>query len=211
MRRKISRLKNSKQHSHKGFTLIEIMIVLAILGFGLTLGVSRFSNRSGELRAVLRKSTVLSRELHTRAKLNGVTYRLVVDLGDGGPKSKQMMYVEKGTGATVIKDRDLDEEEDDDEENPRPKDFQRDSHILKNPIQIPRGVYISEVEINRIEKPFSQGVAYIHYLPQGLVEEAAIHFKGTTGDQKWTISIHPLTGRAEVLSPSMRLQELQNQ
>lgn len=209
MRRKTSPLKTSK-----GFTLIEIMIVLAILGFGLTLGVSRFSNRSSELRAVLRKSTVLSRELHTRAKLNGVTYRMVVDLGEGGPKANQSIYVEKGSGASVIKDRDLEAEKEaalNKDENPEPKDFQRDTHLLKQPIQIPRGVYISEVEINRIEKPFSDGVAYIHYLPQGLVEEAAIHLKGTTGDQKWTISIHPLTGRAEVLSPSMRLQELQNQ
>jgi general secretion pathway protein H len=190
------------------------MIVLAILGFGLTLGVSRFSNRSSELRAVLRKSTVLSRELHTRAKLNGVAYRMVVDLGEGGPKATQSIYVEKGSGASVIKDRDLEAEKEaalNKDENPEPKDFQRDTHLLKQPIQIPRGVYISEVEINRIEKPFSDGVAYIHYLPQGLVEEAAIHLKGTTGDQKWTISIHPLTGRAEVLSPSMRLQELQNQ
>jgi general secretion pathway protein H len=139
---------------------------------------------------------------------------MVVDLGEGGPKATQSIYVEKGSGASVIKDRDLEAEKEaalNKDENPEPKDFQRDTHLLKQPIQIPRGVYISEVEINRIEKPFSDGVAYIHYLPQGLVEEAAIHLKGTTGDQKWTISIHPLTGRAEVLSPSMRLQELQNQ
>lgn len=194
----------------RGFTLIEIMIVLAILGFGLTIAVSRFSNRSGELRAVLRKTVVLSRELHTRAKLNGVTYRMVLDLGEGGPTSSQTIYVERGTGSTVVKDRD-EEEPEEDEENPRPKDFQRDGGILRQPLKIPQGVYISEVEINRIEKPLSQGLAYIHYLPQGLVEEAAIHLKRVQGNQKWTISIHPLTGKAEVLSPSMRLEELQSQ
>lgn len=185
------------------------MIVLAILGFGLTLAVNRLSNRTGELRAVLRKTTVLSRELHTRAKLNGVTYRMVIDLGEGGPNSNQTIYVERGSQASVIKDQEVDEE--DDEENPSPKEFQRDVELLKRPISIPRGIYISEVEINRIEKPFSQGVAYIHYLSQGLVEEAAIHLKREKSDQKWTISIHPLTGRAEVLSPSMRLEELKSQ
>lgn len=194
----------------RGFTLIEIMIVLAILGFGLTLAVNRLTNRSGELRAVLRKTVVLSRELHTRAKLNGVTYRLVLDLGEGGPNSTQSIYVERGNGATVIKDQEL-EEEDIDEENPPPKDFQRDTDLLKKPLKLPRGIYISEVEINRIEQPLTQGLAYIHYLSQGLVEEAAIHLKKADNDQKWTISIHPLTGRAEVLSPSMRLQELQSQ
>lgn len=194
-----------------GFTLIEIMIVLAILGFGLTLAVSRFSNRSGELRAVLRKTTVLSRELHTRAKLNGVTYRMVLDLGEGGPKASQTIYVERGTGATVIKDQEIEEGAEEDEENPAPKEFQRDVDLLKEPIKIPRGVYISEVEINRIEKPLTQGLAYIHYLSQGLVEEAAIHLRRAESEQKWTISIHPLTGRAEVLSPSMKLEELRSQ
>lgn len=195
----------------RGFTLIEIMIVLAILGFGLTIAVNRLSNRSGELRAVLRKTVVLSRELHTRAKLNGVTYRLVLDMGEGGPNSAQSIYVEKGNGATVIKDRELEEEQTNDKDKPPPKDFQRDTSLLKKPIKLPRGVYISEVEINRIERPLSQGLAYIHYMPQGLVEEAAIHLQGAQEDQRWTISIHPLTGRAEILSPSMRLQELQSQ
>lgn len=202
-----------KANHAQGFTLIEIMIVLAILAFGMTLAISRLSNKSGELRAVLRKTVVLSRELHTRAKLNGVTYRMVIDLGDGGPQSSQGIYVERGTSASVIKDRDLKEEEEqeEDEENPRPKDFQRDTELLKKPILLPRGVYISEVEINRIERPVTQGVTYIHYLSQGLVEEAAIHLKGDGTEQKWTISIHPLTGKAEILSPSMRLQELQTQ
>ncbi|NCN95670.1 MAG: type II secretion system protein [Bdellovibrionales bacterium] len=201
--------------SSQGFTLIEIMIVLAILGFALTMGIGRLTNRSGELRAVLRKTTVLSRELHTRAKLNGVTYRMVIDLGEGGPNSTQSIYVEKGSGASVIKDSEKEAEDlknlSEEEKKALTKDFTVDSHILKNPLQIPKDVYISEVEINRVEKPMTQGKAYIHYLSQGLVEEAAIHILRPESNQKWTISIHPLTGRAEVLSPSMRLEEMKNQ
>ncbi|HAG91528.1 MAG TPA: hypothetical protein DCL41_06635 [Bdellovibrionales bacterium] len=196
---------------NQGFTLIEIMIVLSIIGFGLTMAISRFTNRSGELRAVLRKTTVLSREIHTRAKLGGVTYRMVLDLGDGGPKATQSIYVEKGIDASVIREKDEDAEKNLPEEEKASDGFHKDSDLLKNPIPIPRDVYISEVEINRVEKPISQGKAYIHYMPQGLVEEAAIHIVRPESNQKWTISIHPLTGRAEVLTPSMRLEEMQDQ
>jgi general secretion pathway protein H len=192
------------------------MIVLVILGFGLTLAVNKITNKSGELRAVLRKTVVLSRELHTRAKLNGVTYRLVIDLGEGGPHSHQKLYVEKGSDASVIT-------EDSSEENLHPADsrdkeeaktksaFVEDNDLLKEPIEIPPEVYIAQVELNRVEKPVTRGLAYIHYLPQGLVEEAAIHLQRVEGEQRWTISIAPLTGRAEVVSPSMTLKELKSQ
>lgn len=198
-----------------GFTLIEIMIVLVILGLGLTLGISKLTNRSGELRAVLRKTVVLSRELHVRSKLNGVTYRLVIDLGEGGPNSSQSIWVEKGSSASVVKTSSKEVEKnlnDRLEEDVTPKEFSKDSTLLKEDLKLPRGMYFREVEISRVKGGINKGIAYIHYMPQGLAEESAIHIESTTNkQQKWTISIHPLTGRAEVLSPSMRLEDLQEQ
>ena len=59
--------------------------------------------------------------------------------------------------------------------------------------------------------PITTGKAFIHYMPQGLVEESAIHLKSDSGG-KWTIAIHPLTGKAELISgDSMSLKDMSKQ
>ncbi len=69
---------------------------------------------------------------------------------------------------------------------------------------------IDKVELTRVKGPVVRGKAFIHYLPQGLVDEAAVHIKGEKG-QAWTISIHPLTGRAEVIAKPVSLEDLRSQ
>ena len=67
--------------SKNGFTLIELMVVLAIVGGVVALSMPYLTNRNSQTKAVLRELSVFSRELHTRAKLQGVVYRLVIDMG----------------------------------------------------------------------------------------------------------------------------------
>src|SRR5262245_35818370 len=73
--------RNSKA---SGFTLIELMVVVAIIAGVAVLAMPYMNNRSPGTKRFLREFTVLSRELHTRAKLNGVIYRLVIDMGEQG-------------------------------------------------------------------------------------------------------------------------------
>lgn len=205
--------------NNKGFSLIEIMIVLGILGAVIAVVAPKLSNRNNKTRAFLRQMTVLSRELHTRAKLNGTVYRLVLDLKDNNsdpnnPKV-QTYWVEKSNGKAVLK---ADEEqnalklaqEKSEEAGKDKRGFEMDASISKEPKEMPPGLFFDRVELSRIEKPITNGKAFIHYMPEGLVDEAAIHLKGDR-NQAWTISIHPLTGKAELISKSVGLKELKQQ
>jgi len=201
-----------------GFTLIEMMIVLAIIGGMAALAMPYINSRNSKTRTFLRKMTVLSRELHTRAKLQGAVYRLVLDLkkpGDPLKPEKQQYWVEKAAGHVVMKANEEEAEikrlaEDREEDRQDPRGFAPDPSLVKEPTDLPSGMHIDRVELTRVKDPIVEGKVYVHYLPQGLTDEAAIHLKGDK-TQVWTISIHPLTGKAELISKQLTLKEIRSQ
>ncbi len=200
-----------------GFTLIELMVVLAIMGGVVALSMPYIGSRNSKTKAVLRELSVLSRELHTRAKLQGVVYRLVIDMQEdtSGKRPVQLYWVEKANGGTVLKANEEDEafkaaQDKDPKKGKDPRAFEVDKSMIKKPRELPQGMTFEKVELSRAKDAITHGRAFIHYLPQGLVDEAAIHIKGEK-TAAWTIAIHPLTGKAEVISKPLSLKELKSQ
>lgn len=194
------------------------MVVVAIIAGMAALALPYVTNRNAESKKFLREFTVLSREIHTRAKLNGMIYRLVLDLGDPGDGLHKRVYrywVESSNGKFIMSERDEEDAlkratESDEESKKDPKGFSLDTTILKGPKELPDDLAFEKVELTRLKGPVTQGRAFIHYLPQGLTDEAAIHVKGDRG-QAFTISIHPLTGRAELINRTISLKDMQDQ
>lgn len=200
-----------------GMTLVEIMIVTAIIAATLTIATTYIGNRNNDTKKFMRNITVLSRELHNRAKLQGVVYRLVIDMGkfDGNKKTESLYWVEKGNGKMVLSEKEeenaLDREKESDPEKKKdPKGFEIDTSLVKEKSKLPTGLSFEKVEITRLKNPVREGRAFIHYLPQGLTDEAAIHIKGEKG-QTWTVAIHPLTGKAELITRTLELKDMQSQ
>lgn len=193
------------------------MIVLIIMAGVLAAAVGKLGGRNSDTKKVLRELTNLSKELHIKAKLKGATYRLVIDMKEGNKGDIRQTYWVERSDKSILMSKDEEEkmrEESEklarDKEAKTTSSFQQDSSILKEPRKMPKGMFFEFVELSRAERPVSTGKAYIHYLPQGLVDEAAIHLIGER-DVKWTISIHPLTGRAELISNNVSLKELKDQ
>jgi general secretion pathway protein H len=193
------------------------MVVLGIVGAVIAIGMPYLSSRNTQTHAILRELSVLSRDLHTRAKLQGAVYRLVIDMGSEaeGDKAQQSFWVEKANGKSVVK---ADEEnlaaemakETDPAKKVDPRGFEVDRTILKTNKHLPTGMRFEKVELSRLKVPVTHGRAFIFYMPQGLVDEAAIHLKGET-NAAWTVAIHPLTGKAEVISKTLSLKDLNSQ
>jgi len=211
--RPILQTKTKPNFLQAGFTLLELMVVVAIIAATVAAVIPRIASRNNKNKAVLRAFTTLTRQLHLKSKLNGYTYRIVLDMKDGERgKESQGYWVEKSESGALVKpgEEKIKLEKDSNGKFKAINDFNLDTTIMKQPEVLPAGMHIEKVELSRLPDPITTGKAFIHFLPQGLVEESAIHLKTDQG-QKWTIAIHPLTGKAEVISDSMSLQDIKSQ
>lgn len=196
---------------------------MAIIAAIVTMALPRLGGRSSEIKSTVRKLAILSRDLRSRAKLNNATYRLVIDMGDSesentnNEKKKTTYWVERAQGE-ILNDYDPKnppqlhtekntEKNKDQEENQPAPPFSPDPKVFKKPQELPDGLIIESVELATFDEPVSSGLVYIHYLPTGFVDEAAIHLKH--GEKiAWTLATEPLTGRMDILNEDRRLQDL---
>jgi general secretion pathway protein H len=196
---------------------------MAILVAALTLIGPNVTNKNNKMKAAVRRFSVLTKEIRTHAKLYGTSYRIAFELGLR-PDDPQTYWIEKANYAVLIpgnKDEFLEEqntaararEENKGGKDPSSAGFSEDSSLLKGKQELPGGLRFKEIEVEGLEEPIETGRAFIHFHPQGLVEESAIHIQyGEDRDAlKWTIAIHPLTGRADIITDDVSLKEIKEQ
>lgn len=193
------------------------MVVLGIVATMVALVLPRLGGQNNQMRQAVRRLSGITRELQTSAKLQGTIYRLVIDLGDESKKSTQVYWVEKSSGRTVLtpdemagdelREKALLEMSSDERAEAPPPLFSKDAKLSKGAGELPGSLRFEDVELKRSEKPIVTGKAYIHFFPQGLADEAVIHLSG--GDKlKWSLIVHPLTGKTEIMTEHVSLKEL---
>ena len=167
------------------------------------------------MKSAVRKLSTLSRNIQAQARLQNATYRLVIFI----PNSEEnkgvahQYWVEKSAG-TVLNSYDpdkppplpnSDEEKEQQEENPSP--FAADTKIMKKPEALPNELMFESVELKGVDEPITEGLVYIHYLPSGFSDEAAIHLKN--GEKlKWTLALDSLTGRMDLIDEFVALEDI---
>jgi prepilin-type N-terminal cleavage/methylation domain-containing protein len=196
-----------------GFTLLEIVLTVAIIATVLVFAFPKFSGGQTELRAAVRRIGVVSREAKRMSKLYNSTYRLVLDVapseGEKTEDFQSQFWVEKAPGSILTREEKDQKENDEDDPGKEPL-FSLDKRIMKKPEVLPSGLEFKKVEFANQKDPVIKGKAYVYYLPEGLVTEAAIHLH--FGDLlKWTLAIHPLTGRVDIFDKEISLEDLRRQ
>lgn len=187
--------------SNRGFSLIEVLIVLGILAALAAFTVPRLNFKQGNLKSSLRQLSVLSRETRQHARIKQATYRIVFDL-ESDPQKYWLEYTTDTLSGAIS----AEDEEEAGEDNLLPA-FQKDESLLKKERQIPPGVRIESVTTQSLEEPQTDKLAYIYYWPNGLAD-AGVILLNTTADKKWSIVIQPLTGRAEIFEQEIRIQDI---
>lgn len=192
----------------KGFSLLEIAVVLSIIGAIIAIAAPRLFDKKADTRRVFRDFIIAGKDLKSRAKLTGATYRLAFDLTE----KQQSWWVEKSTKIVLVDkakyEKEREEAKNPDKNAPKPPpDFQADTSIFKKKQTLPGGYKFKLIESGSLDLTITDGLAYIHFFPQGLIETSAIQVedpKGTT----WTLVYNPLTGRSDVIPEAKLLKEL---
>jgi general secretion pathway protein H len=209
---------------NKGFTLLELMIVLAIIGAVVSLAIPQIGNRNNQLKAAVRRFNVVAKQLRNSARLKNVTYRLAIDMGTDERPSEHKYWIEKSESPDFLKKtkEELEEQEADKtspfSENEKgeliytpPDGFSIDKKLMKKPTVLETGLKFEDIELLGGEEPIKQGIVYIHFYAQGLAEESAIHILLEGTDTHWTVAIHPLTGKTDIVTEYITLEDIRKQ
>ena len=112
----IFQTRKSRSFKERGFTLLEVIITIGIMVSLVAFVAPKLGGRNQQIKAVVRKIGVLSREIRNQSKLQNATYRLVIDMNsenqdgpNGKAEPKYSYWVEKSPG-TVIGDQAEEEE-----------------------------------------------------------------------------------------------------
>ncbi|AZZ37128.1 prepilin-type cleavage/methylation domain-containing protein [Bdellovibrio sp. qaytius] len=200
----------SNLKNNRGFSLIEIIIVIMIIGGVLAASLSRMSFKKVDNRTVFRGIVIAVKEVRNRAKLYGTTYRLAFKIDE----KSSSYWLEKSVSPTLIdkeflaKQRERGDKKDDDKAPPSP--FQVDSSYSKKEKQLESGYTIKQLESGPQDAVFTEGTAYIHFFPTGMVEPVALQIQDPKKNI-WTLVFNPLTGQADIIDGAKSLKDLSRQ
>ncbi len=195
---------NCNRRSSKGFTLVEILIVLAIFAGIAAMGIPALFKKSDNIKKVARKLTSLTKEVRSRAKLKNATYRIVFDMS----AEPHRYWVEFMQGSKPIPANLYEEKEEDREADSRTsRNFQKDTSLFKEEKELPNGLFFGSVETINTKSPITEGMAYIHYFPEGFVEASVIQVTNRE-NLTWSFVISPLTGQCEIFESAKSLKDL---
>lgn len=189
-----------------------MIIVIAIIGAITAIAVPRLLDKKPQTRKVFREFTVAGRDLRNRAKLHSVTYRLAFNLGEGS-SSEQSWWVEKSNNTVLIDKKKYEAEREKakstfhSEEKGPPPAFKIDSSIFKKEQTLPEGFRFVQIESGAQDLIIKDGMAYIHFFPQGLIEPSAIQISDSKKNV-WTLVFNPITGQSDIVPEARELKDL---
>lgn len=209
--------------SARGMTLVEILLVLAIMGTAMGLGVYMMMSvlNRGYLRDEAMRMTSSIQYTYNQAALNNVPYRLVIDLDenvyytemsesrvvmrqaaeeyDEGllPEEARQMEEQRRTNRRADFFR---EEEEDFFGISRRTGYQRADDAVLQPRSLRDGLQFHSVHTDNQSRPSTRGKVAIHFYPNGFQQQAIIVLEDRESEAKFSLITEPLTGRVLLFS-----------
>lgn len=185
--------------SASGFTLIEIMIVIALMAMVMSFAIPQFGAAIKlNLSNASRQMANLIRATHDEAVLKGLVHRLAIDI------DKRQYWVEVGERKFLMlsheqqeEERRLNERRSEEEKQKRKEPFTLAQSITKKKTTLPTGVSFTEVINARSKEPVKGGIVYAHFFPHGFVEKLIIHLKDNY-ERENTLIINSVTGKSRL-------------
>ena len=216
-----------RRRAHSGFTLIEIVVVLAIVGLLMAISIRGIrSLAKSDLRANAARMSGAVRYLFDRASTTGKYHRLVIDVDTGkywAEASDDRFYIPRDpeTEASLKKLAALQAEQDErtrraaelatasgdvDLSKVEVQEFKQ-KRVRFNAFQetalkpvVMKNTRVMDVYTPRVEVPVVHGQAYVYFFPLGQAEPAIIHLSDVTGTTIYSLVVHPVTGRVRILN-----------
>ena len=190
----------------RGFTLFEVLVVIGIIGAIVAIGLPIMRKPENNAKQIVREFSVLVREVRHYARLKNATYRIAINLG-----RESSYWVEAANGhVLIVSEEQAKKIKEMSAEDRPPSAFQKVDRPLKKEKTLPKNISFLQFETIARKEPVTEGTVYIHFTPEGLVEQSALQI----GDGKkltWTLLFNPLTGQADLVEHAISLKDAQKQ
>jgi len=196
--------KPSLAHSQVGFTLVELIVVIALIALITTLFFSRGNNYFRlSIDTAARKFAPMVKETYNQSILTGRIHRIVYDI------EKNQYWVESGPKNLLLETKESKKNKssifsDDKEEK---TSFVLEKSITSKKRSLPGGVIFDKIFTEQEDEPSSEGMVYTHFFPNGLTEQTVIHLTDSGGNKK-TMATTALIGNIIVLNNHLTRSEV---
>ncbi len=216
-------MKRRNYQHERGVTLVELLVVLAVIGGIMTIGVYMLGMLTHtKLKDESMRLTSAIKYTYSQAALNNAQYRLVFDLDTNEYYSEvtnSPVVVESSTandseGLLPEEARELAERHQADndlfaknEADPfnlnRKVTFERVQDGVLKAKTLPEGIRIYSVQTAHQRMPFKTGKASVSFFRNGFQEQALIILGDDSGG-RYTLITEPLTGRVKIYSGELQ-------
>jgi type II secretion system protein H len=186
-----------------GFTLIEMMVVMAIIALMAALAVPSVSSFfQVSLSSTAREMAGVVKETYNSTVVTGQVHRLVYDF------KSQSYWVESATGTVLLdteesrkreerKNRFGTEKEKEEAEKKRSSQFMMARSVTRKKMSLPTGVTFEDVKTQQTEEPITEGKAYTHFFPHGMIEQTIVHLQDSSKHHV-SLVLNPIVGKTDM-------------
>lgn len=185
----------------KAFSLLEVLIVLAILASIAALAIPQLSSQNYSRKGFFRKLIALDKQLRSLAQLQNRTYRINFQI-QPLPK-KTLFWVDYRSGRETIT---ISEKKPSKAQNSLNSEWEMAKKIFKKKQKLPHLLKILNVELEGFKKALSSGLISIYFFPEGVTQKAVIHFSENK-KQEWSFIIHTFISKNNLLFKNISFKE----
>lgn len=187
---------------NKAFSLLEVMIVLAILASVVALSVPQLSKQNHSRKSFFRRLVALDKQLRSLARLQNRTYRINFHIKKIKKDTVSLFWVDYQNGKTVVTKPIKNNKK----QKTSSSDWEMATKIFKKKQTLPYNLNLVSANLEGFKQALNYGLISIYFFPEGIAQRAVVHFSENK-KHHWSFIVKPFVSKNNLLAKKISFKE----